>query len=209
MKAKKLISILLTLTMALALFAACASGDNEDATASGNVTATKQNSAKAGGKSLVVYFSAQGHTETVAKEIAEAAGADLLEIIPVDEYSEEDLDWTTEDSRVNKEHEDESLRDIPLTTTEVENWDSYETIYIGYPIWWGIAAWPVDNFVKNNDFTGKDVIPFATSQSSGLGDSAEILAGYAENKGNWREGQRFSSNASNDEVADWVASISE
>ncbi len=202
MKAKKLISILLALTMSLVLLAACGSSDEEADTVS--TTVAKQTSTS-GGNTLVVYFSAQGHTETVAQTIADELGADLFELTPVDEYTEEDLDWTTEGSRVNREHEDESLRDIALTTTEVENWDSYDTVYIGYPIWWGIAAWPVDNFVKNNDFTGKDVIPFATSSSSGLGESAEILADYADGKGNWREGQRFSSYASEDEIRDWVA----
>ena len=123
------------------------------------------------GKTLVVYYSASGNTERVAKDIAEAAGADLFEIVPTEVYTSDDLDWTNPDSRVSREHDDESLRDVPLTTTEVPDWDSYDTVFIGYPIWWGIAAWPVDTFVKNNDFTGKTVIPFATSSSSGMGQS--------------------------------------
>ena len=155
------------------------------------------------GKTLVVYYSASGNTERVAKNIAEAAGADLFEIVPTEVYTSDDLDWTNPDSRVSREHDDESLRDVPLTTTEVPDWDSYDTVFIGYPIWWGIAAWPVDTFVKNNDFTGKTVIPFATSSSSGMGQSGSLLADMA-GTGEWQEGQRFSSGVSSDDVQSWV-----
>ena len=155
------------------------------------------------GKTLVVYYSASGNTERVAKDIAEAAGADLFEIVPTEVYTSEDLNWTNSDSRVSREHDDESLRDVPLTNTEVPDWDSYDTVFIGYPIWWGIAAWPVDTFVKNNDFTGKTVIPFATSSSSGMGQSGSLLADMA-GTGEWQEGQRFSSGVSSDDVQSWV-----
>ena len=155
------------------------------------------------GKMLVVYYSASGNTERVAKDIAEAAGADLFEIVPTEVYTSDDLDWTNPDSRVSREHDDESLRDVPLTTTEIPDWDSYDTVFIGYPIWWGIAAWPVDTFVKNNDFTGKTVIPFATSSSSGMGQSGSLLADMA-GTGEWQEGQRFSSGVSSDDVQSWV-----
>lgn len=155
------------------------------------------------GKTLVVYYSASGNTERVAKDIAEAAGAELFEIVPTEVYTSDDLDWTNPDSRVSREHDDESLRDVPLTTTEVPDWDSYDTVFIGYPIWWGIAAWPVDTFVKNNDFTGKTVIPFATSSSSGMGQSGSLLADMA-GTGEWQEGQRFSSGVSGDDVQSWV-----
>ena len=155
------------------------------------------------GKTLVVYYSASGNTERVGKDIAEAAGADLFEIVPTEVYTSDDLDWTNPDSRVSREHDDESLRDVPLTTTEVPDWDSYDTVFIGYPIWWGIAAWPVDTFVKNNDFTGKTVIPFATSSSSGMGQSGSLLADMA-GTGEWQEGQRFSSGVSSDDVQSWV-----
>ena len=155
------------------------------------------------GKTLVVYYSASGNTERVAKDIAEAAGADLFEIVPAELYTSDDLNWTNPDSRVSREHDDESLRDVPLTTTEVSDWDSYDTVFIGYPIWWGIAAWPVDTFVKNNDFNGKTVIPFATSSSSGMGQSGSLLADMA-GTGEWQEGQRFSSGVSSDDVQSWV-----
>jgi len=141
------------------------------------------------GKTLVIYYSASGNTARVAKDIAEAAGADLFEIVPTEVYTSEDLNWTNPDSRVSREHDDESLRDVPLTTTEVPDWDSYDTVFIGYPIWW--------------DFTGKTVISFATSSSSGMGQSGSLLADMA-GTGEWQEGQRFSSGVSSDDVQSWV-----
>lgn len=162
--------------------------------------------ATSGGKVLVVYYSASGNTKRAAEDIAEAADGDLFEITPAEPYTSDDLNWTNSDSRVSREHDDESLRDVPLTTTEVENWDDYDTVFIGYPIWWGIAAWPVDTFVKNNDFTGKTVIPFATSSSSGMGQSGTLLSEMA-GTGDWQDGQRFSSGASQSDVADWVSGL--
>ncbi len=155
------------------------------------------------GKILVVYYSASGNTKAVAEIVAEAAGADLFELTPTEIYTSEDLDWTDEDSRVSREHSDESLRDIPLTETMVANWEEYDTVLIGYPIWWGIAAWPVDGFISANDFTGKTVIPFCTSASSGFGESGELLEETA-GTGTWLEGKRFSSRPSEEDVRSWV-----
>ena len=138
------------------------------------------------GNVLVVYYSATGNTETVANYIAEATGGDIFEITPAEPYTDDDLNWTDENSRVTREHEDESLRDVELTTTQVENWDSYDTVFIGYPIWWGIAAWPVDGFVEAN-----------------LGESGDLLA----DAGTWLEGQRFRGGASQTDVAAWVESL--
>lgn len=155
------------------------------------------------GKTLVVYYSASGNTEAVAGYIANATGGDLFELVPAEPYSDADLDWTADGSRVNKEHDDESLRDIELVKINAPDWDSYDTVFIGYPIWWGIAAWPVNGFTRANDFTGKTVIPFCTSSSSGLGESGELLA-EAAGTGNWLEGQRFSSHPSEEDVRSWV-----
>jgi len=157
-------------------------------------------------KTLVVYYSASGSTKAVAQNIAESADADIFEITPVNPYTSDDLNWTNNNSRVSKEHNDESLRNVELTKVTPDNWDSYDTVLIGYPIWWGIAAWPVDTFVKGNDFTGKTVIPFCTSTSSGLGDSGTRLQKLA-GTGNWQAGQRFSSGASASEVSKWVKSL--
>lgn len=156
-----------------------------------------------GSNVLVVYYSAQGHTESVAQQIAENLDADLFEIVPVDEYTSDDLNWTDSDSRVSREHDDGSLRDVELVSTTVPNWEDYDTVIIGYPIWWGIAAWPVDTFVEANDFSGKTVIPFCTSSSSGLGQSGELLAELA-GTGNWQEGMRFRSNPSDADIKSWT-----
>ena len=205
---KKLAALLLSVVLVLSL-AACgsankpASSTTQPESSSTAPAESEPETQPETGKTLVVYYSASGNTERVAKDIAEAAGADLFEIVPTEVYTSEDLNWTNSDSRVSREHDDESLRDVPLTTTEVPDWDSYDTVFIGYPIWWGIAAWPVDTFVKNNDFTGKTVIPFATSSSSGMGQSGSLLADMA-GTGEWQEGQRFSSGVSSDEVQSWV-----
>ncbi len=111
-----------------------------------------------------------------------------------------------ENSRVNKEHEDESLQDVELTTTDVPNFDSYTTVFLGYPIWWQDASWVVNNFVKNNDFTGKTVIPFCTSSVSDIGQSGKHLEKMA-GTGKWLDGRRFSGSASKDDVQSWISSL--
>lgn len=150
-------------------------------------------------KVLVVYYSAQNHTEKIAKELANNLNADIFKIEPVDDYTSADLDWTNNSSRVTKEHNDETLRDIKLKNTKIDNWQDYDIVLIGYPIWWGIAAWPVNSFVKSNDFSGKIVIPFCTSASSSIGNSGKLLENDADS-GDWMEGQRFSSNASSSDI---------
>ena len=218
---KKLLTLSLAAVMALSL-AACGGNDSSDQSANQTQEEaappadTAENAAApessgdgaeaADGNVLVVYYSASGNTETAANYIAQATGGDIFEITPAEPYTSDDLNWTDENSRVSREHEDESLRDVELTTTEVENWDSYDTVFIGYPIWWGIAAWPVDGFVEANDFSGKTVIPFCTSSSSGLGQSGELLAQLA-GTGDWQEGQRFRSSASQEDVNEWVDSL--
>ena len=157
----------------------------------------------AGGSVLVAYFSATGNTEAAAGYIADALGADTFEITPAEPYTSDDLNWSDEDSRVSREHEDPSLQTVELAETTPENWDSYDTVFIGYPIWWGVAAWPVSSFVEANDFTGKTVIPFCTSSSSGLGESGDLLEELA-GTGAWLEGQRFRSSVSEADVAEWV-----
>ena len=159
------------------------------------------------GSVLVVYFSAQGHTENVAQEIARATGGDIFELIPVDEYTDEDLNYNNSSSRVVREHENEALQNsVELVSATPDNWENYDTVFIGYPIWWGIAAWPVNGFITANDFTGKNVVPFCTSASSGLGDSGRLLADIA-GEGNWIAGHRFRSSASESDVRDWLQDL--
>lgn len=159
-----------------------------------------------GSKALVVYYSATGNTEEAANYIAGAMEADLFKLEPTKKYSDADLDWTDSDSRVSREHDNLEKRKVTLVADTVENWDSYDTVFIGYPIWWGIAAWPVNGFIAANDFTGKTVIPFCTSSSSGLGESGKLLE-EAAGTGQWLEGIRFRSGTSEETVTQWIDSL--
>ncbi len=194
-------------------FLSACSSNNKNAEQTNSDVSNEQQAAdsntasnSAGEKILVVYYSAQGHTKSVAETVADELGADLFEIVPQKVYSEADLDWTDEESRVTREYEDEGLRDVPLAQTTPDNWADYGTVLLGYPIWWAIAAWPCNHFASDNDFTGKKVIPFCTSASSELGQSGKLLASAA-GTGDWQEGQRFSSSAADDEVRTWAAGL--
>ena len=203
---KKFISLFLIFAKVFS-FAACSSQTPGEDQAQQPAASQSGDGSDAGGndagRTLVVYFSATGNTEEAANYIAEATGGDIFEIQPAEPYTDDDLNWTDDNSRVTREHEDESLRDVELVADTADNWDQYDTVFIGYPIWWGIAAWPVDTFVEANDFTGKTVIPFCTSSSSGIGQSGQLLADLA-GTGDWQEGQRFSSGVSQDEVQEWI-----
>lgn len=184
-------------------------GDDENA---GDDTTEAQPPHTAGdpdSDTLVVYFSwsSSQNTEHMAEYIAEATGGDLFELVPVDPYTSDDLRWTDDDSRVVQEYENPELRDIELVSTTVENWAEYDVVFIGYPIWWYDAAWPVNGFVEDNDFTGKTVYTFCTSSSSGLGNSMQNLAEMAGGSGTWPDGQRFSSGASEATVTSWIESL--
>ena len=158
-----------------------------------------------GGKTLVVYYSATGNTERVANYVATAANADIFKLEPAKPYTDADLNYNNNNSRVVYEHEHPEAQDIELVSTTVPNWDSYDTVFIGYPIWWHAAAWPVNRFITENDFTGKTVIPFSTSASSGE-TGGEALAEMTKT-GNWQEGMGFRSRASECDVTDWVKSV--
>lgn len=219
---KRLLSLLIAGVMTAGLLSGCgASEDTQDqsdsaaqsdqaADESSSDTETNAEDTSDGGasvgKTLVVYYSATGNTEAVANYIVDAIGGDLFELEPVEPYTDEDLNYNDENSRVSQEYADESLRDVELVSTTVEGFDEYENIFVGYPIWWQVAAWPVNQFIENNDFTGKTVIPFCTSASSGIGDSGQLLEEMA-GTGNWIEGQRFRSSASEEDVVAWVDSL--
>lgn len=227
---KRTLSLLLSLVMALSLAACSGSGDgsssqvssaapessaaessasesSSEAPSSSEVSSQAQAEDTGSGSSvLVVYYSATGNTAQAAQYIADTTGGDLFELEPVEPYTDDDLNWTDDNSRVSQEHADESLRDVELVADTVDNWDQYDTVFIGYPIWWGIAAWPVDGFVEANDFSGKTVIPFCTSSSSGLGQSGELLADMA-GTGDWQEGQRFRSGVSQEDVQSWIEEL--
>ncbi len=124
-------------------------------------------------KKLVAYFSASGVTAGIAKELAQAAGADLYEIKPQIPYTQEDLDWTDKKSRSSIEMNEISSRPA-LADTDAEV-SSYDTIFLGFPIWWGIAPTIVNTFLESYDFSGKKIVLFATSGGSGFGRTADVL----------------------------------
>lgn len=174
-------------------------GDNK--TTSSDITESTP-----GEKVLIAYFSATGNTKEAAEYIASVTGGDLFELVPENPYTAEDLNWNNENSRVVYEHEHPDERDVTLTAASVDNFGEYDAVFIGYPIWWGIAAWPVDGFIKANDFSGKTVIPFCTSASSGLGESGKLLS-TAAGTGDWLDGRRFSSGVTEEDISEWLQSL--
>lgn len=157
-----------------------------------------------GGKVLVVYYSATGNTEEAANYIKDAVNADVFKLEPTQSYTSADLNYNNDDSRVVREHNNTELQDIPLVSTAVPNWDEYDTVFIGYPLWWRSASWVIYNFVKDNDFTGKTIIPFSTSASSGE-VGADVIIDMTDT-GNWLEGRGFT-RVSESDVCEWAKSV--
>lgn len=204
---KKVITLIISLFLVLGLSGCSNNLQDESSNSSTNENKTENtNTTTTDSKTLVVYYSATGNTEEAANLIAQETNGDLFELEPVEPYSDDDLNWSDENSRVVYEHDHEDARNVELVSTTVENWDEYDRVFIGYPLWWQIAAWPVNSFVENNDFTGKTVIPFCTSSSDGIGESGQLLADMA-GTGNWLEGRRFSSSVSQDDIQEWIASL--
>ena len=204
-----------SLTVMAAAYGAAPSASASSAPAASSAASTPASSAASSaaassgagtGRTLVACYSATGHTAAVAGYIADATGADLFLLQPVDPYTDEELDYNDSGSRVSQEHADPSLQTVELEAVTPEGWADYDTVFVGCPIWWGRAGWPVNGFVTGNDFSGKRVIPFCTSASSGLGSSAENLAQLA-GSGDWQEGMRFSASASESDVAEWLAGL--
>lgn len=196
--------------LAVALLASCTnttSSKTENIASSNTANNFTENTNIANNsKSLIAYFSATGSTERVAQYVQEATDGTIFELVPVDPYTSADLNYNNSESRVSKEHLDTSLQDIELENVTPSDYATYDYVFIGYPIWWGNAAWPINNFIKENDFTNKTVIPFATSASSGLGNSVNLLK-EMNSTGTWLDGQRFPSSASKSTVVDWVNTL--
>lgn len=163
-------------------------------------TDSSEHGAGSDGGILIAYFSATGNTRPVAELMAGVLEADLYEIVPEDPYTDADLNYNT-DCRANDEQNDPNAR--PAISGEVENMEQYDTILLGYPIWWGQAPKIIYTFLESYDLGGKTIVPFCTSGSSGLGSSASNLHNLASNA-TWMNGQRFSGSASHSTVESWI-----
>ncbi len=130
-------------------------------------------------KKLVAYFSASGVTKKVAQKIADTINGDLFEIVPTEPYTNEDLNWNDSNSRSSREMADKNSR--PLVANHIDNIEEYNIIYLGYPIWWGVAPTIINTFLETYNLVGKKIITFATSGGSGMGNSTEVLKASAPN----------------------------
>lgn len=155
-------------------------------------------------KILVAYFSASGVTAKVAERLASAAGAELFEIKPEKPYTDADLNWQNAKSRSSVEMKDRACR--PAITSKVENMAQYDTVFVGFPVWWYREPSIIDTFMEAYDFGGKIVIPFCTSGGSGLGDSAKNMQELASSA-EVREGRRLPANITDGEIKSWLADM--
>lgn len=156
-------------------------------------------------RKLVAYFSASGVTKRVAERLAKAADADLFEIKPAVPYSQADLDWTNKKSRSSVEMGNPDSR--PEIAERLENMEEYDTVFLGFPIWWYVAPTIIDTFLESYDFSGKTIVPFATSGGSGFGRTAEILKPLCSDTAKWLPGKMLN-RTSEKEMEEWVSSLS-
>ena len=198
---KKLASLLLVALM----LGACQNSTQNSNNATQNVATATDSVART---TLVAYFSAsEAHiTAQVAKTLAEAADADLFEIVPEQVYTAEDLDWHNENSRSSVEMKDSTAR--PAVASKVENMAQYNTIYVGFPIWWYTAPRIINTFLEQYDLSGKTIIPFATSGGSDMGKSGEDLQKASAPAANWiLPGKVLNGNPSVDSLKTWIETL--
>ena len=210
---KKLFSLLLAAAMVLTL-AACGVTNadsnavdepkNDAAVDAADPAPTEETPESTGSKVLVAYFSATGHTKTIAEYLQAALDADLYEIVPQEPYTDPDLDYNTDGCRANQEQNDDAAR--PAISGSVDNMDGYDVVFIGFPIWWYQAPRIIETFLESYDFSGKTVIPFATSGGSGMGGE-DILKAACSKDTKWLPGKRLSSRESAASVQKWVESL--
>ncbi len=155
------------------------------------------------GKILVAYFSASGVTKAVAERLAKAADADVFEIKPAVAYTRADLDWTDKKSRSSVEMSDKNSR--PEIAEHLSNMDDYDTVFVGFPIWWYVAPAIINTFIESYDFSEKTVIPFATSGGSSMGKTVEVLKSLCPSA-NWKNGKVLN-RVSDSELKNWLDSI--
>ncbi len=152
-------------------------------------------------KVLVAYFSATGTTKALAEYAADAVNGDLYEIVPQEPYTSADLNYGDRNSRSTKEMDDPSCR--PAINGNVSDMSQYDIVFIGYPIWWGEAPRIVSTFMESYDFSGKTIVPFCTSSSSGMGSSAKNLHSLTSNA-TWLDGARLSGSSSRGDMVSWI-----
>jgi flavodoxin len=156
-------------------------------------------------KTLVAYFSASGITARVARNLAKVAGADLYEIKPVEPYTDKDLNWMDQNARTTIEMKDKTFR--PPMVKDDPHLEKYDTIFLGFPIWWYVAPTIVNTFLETYDFSNKKIIVFATSGGSGLGGTIENLKPSAAKSAEFIQGKMLNHNPSPEVLKEWVASL--
>lgn len=155
-------------------------------------------------KILVAVYSASGVTKRVGEEIAKICGGDFFEIVPKEIYTSDDLNWMNKNSRSSVEMNDPSAR--PEINGKVEDMDSYDTVIIGFPIWWGIAPRIIETFLESYDFSGKTIIPFCTSGGSGVGRSDSALHKNVSADVKWAKGVQINRPCDN-EIRKWLDKV--
>ena len=156
-------------------------------------------------KKLVAFFSAGGVTRNVAKTLAETIGADLYEIKPATPYTKADLDWRNKNSRSSVEMSNKASR--PAIADKDANIAAYDTVFVGFPIWWYVAPTIINTFLESYDFTGKTVVPFATSGSSGIGETVAGLKASVAPAATVTEGKMLNGRQTKDSMAAWANSL--
>ena len=191
---------LLLTVLSIFLLGACSSNQSSNNYSSKPSSSGNESIITGESNTLVAYFSVTNHTEALAKFAQEHLECDLFEIVPVQEYTSEDIDYNS-DCRANREQNDETAR--PQIKNKIEDMSKYDTIVLGYPIWWAQAPKIMYTFIESYDFTNKTILPFCTSGSSPIGSSATNLAKSAP-KANWLEGKRFAAGTNKETFNSWL-----
>ena len=203
---KKILLIMMSAFMLVALAACGAADKNTAEPKQETVTSTRTPSAQTetsadGSKNLVVYFSATGNTKTLAETIAETTGSDIVAIEPQEPYTSEDINYNNNNCRANKEQNDDSAR--PAIANKIENIDDYDTIYLGYPIWWGTMPKIINTFLESYDLSGKTIMPFCTSGGSSISSSVSAIKSTCQNA-DVKDGLRGSSSTTAEQIETWI-----
>lgn len=195
---KRVFSILMILTLLFSLAACSNNGANKESSSPTQQSSNQSSiSTETAAKSLVVYFSWSGNTENVAKSIQRQTDSDIWEIIPVTPYSDD------YDAVVDLAQKEQSTDARPAISGSIENIEQYDVIYVGYPNWWYVAPTIINTFVESYDFSGKTIVPFATSGGSGMGRTVEVLKALCPNA-NWEKGKMLN-RVSDKELKDWLS----